>query len=197
MNTIKNFWEIISPPSIWRFPVIIILGVLTALVFLVLHFGKADSYLSDNSETCINCHVMYPQYSTWRHSSHARVANCNDCHVPHNNFVSKFLFKASDGLRHSFMFTFRLEPQVIKIKNAGREVVQGNCERCHESYLGHLTAIKCMRQENEEENERLCRDCHQETPHGKVSSLSSFPHTLILQQENVIPDWLKNKILNK
>jgi len=42
------------------------------------------------------------------------------------------MFKARDGLRHSFMFTFKLEPQVIRMHEAGRIVVQGNCVRCHE-----------------------------------------------------------------
>ena len=33
------------------------------------------------------------------------------------------------------MFTFRLEPQVIFIKQAGKDVVQQNCERCHEELI--------------------------------------------------------------
>jgi cytochrome c nitrite reductase small subunit len=112
----KNIINTIKPPPQWRFGVLFSLGVLVGLVFLVLHLGKATSYLSDKPETCVNCHVMAPQYATWQNGSHGRVTVCNDCHVPQDNIVSKYFFKASDGLRHSFMFTFRLEPQVIQIK---------------------------------------------------------------------------------
>jgi cytochrome c nitrite reductase small subunit len=183
--------KFLAPPEKWRIPVIITLGIFTGLVLLVLHIGKADSYLSDDPQTCVNCHVMFPQYSSWQHSSHSRVANCNDCHVPHNNIISKFLFKATDGLRHSTIFTLRLEPQVIRIKKAGQEVVQGNCERCHENYVTHM---ELYRNPNEEENnERPCWECHRETPHGTVSSLSSFPYARVPKLSPIVPDWIKKK----
>jgi hypothetical protein len=38
-----------------------------------------------------------PQYVTWFHSRHREVATCNDCHVPHDNIVRHYAFKASDG----------------------------------------------------------------------------------------------------
>jgi cytochrome c nitrite reductase small subunit len=179
------------PPQKWRVPVIITLGVLTGLVFFVLHISKADSYLSDNPETCINCHVMFPQYASWQHSSHARVANCNDCHVPHNNFINKYYFKAKDGLRHTTIFTLRLEPQVIRIKEAGREVVQGNCERCHENLITHIELYR--NQTEEEENERPCWECHRETPHGRINSLSSFPYARVPKLSPILPEWLQKK----
>ena len=124
---IKLIFNKLVPPDKWKIPVLLTLGVLTGLAFLTFHIANGTSYMSDKPETCINCHVMFPQYSSWQHSSHARVATCNDCHVPQDNFIRKYLFKATDGLRHSTMFTFRLEPQVIRIKDAGRNVVQENC----------------------------------------------------------------------
>ena len=41
------------------------------------------------------------------------------------------------------MFTFRMEPQVIRIKDAGRDVVQENCIRCHANYL-HPISLRAM-----------------------------------------------------
>jgi len=98
----------------------------------VLHISKAPSYLSDKPEACTNCHIMAPQYATWSHSSHREWTHCNDCHVPHNNVVNKYYFKANDGLRHATIFTLRNEPQVIQIRHAGIGVVQDNCLRCHD-----------------------------------------------------------------
>ena len=194
MLPVNSIIKKIAPPRKWKIPVIIALGILTGLLFFILHIGKADSYLSDNSETCINCHVMYSQYASWQHSSHARVAVCNDCHVPHNNIFNKFFFKAKDGLRHSTMFTFRLEPQVIRIKEAGREVVQENCERCHSGLLGYHETFEALMQggKEDEDNERLCWDCHRDTPHGRVNSLSSAPNAQVPEVSPIIPKWIKD-----
>lgn len=181
-----------APPGKWRVPVIVISGVLTGLVLLILHIGNATSYLSDEPETCINCHVMYPQYTSWQHSSHGRFATCNDCHVPQTNPVDKYLFKASDGLRHSTMFTFRLEPEVIKIKSAGAEVVQQNCIRCHQSMLDHTSLVS-----EAHAGDKKCWSCHEETPHGTVSSLSSFPNSRVPLLNPVVPDWIKEKFIKK
>ena len=122
-STIQKIRSFFRPPAGWRIPVFILTGILIGLGALTLYVGNATSYLSDDPKACMNCHVMAPQYATWERSSHARVTVCNDCHVPHNNVFNKYLFKAMDGTRHSFMFTFRMEPQVIHIHDAGTTVV--------------------------------------------------------------------------
>lgn len=76
-------------------------GGFVGLCAYLVYVSKAYSYLSDDPEVCINCHVMGPYYATWQHSSHASVATCNDCHVPHTSIFAKYYFKATDGLRHS------------------------------------------------------------------------------------------------
>lgn len=159
----------------------------------IFRISNAGSYLNDKPETCINCHVMNSQYASWQHSSHREVANCNDCHVPHNNVVNKYFFKAKDGLRHSAIFTLRLEPQVIHIKEAGRKAVHDNCIRCH----GHLfedanmQALTCSGS-NTNRVGRECLECHRETPHGRVNSLSSTPYARVPKLGNPVPQWLRN-----
>lgn len=127
MINLKRFRTIFRPPKAWRLIVTILLGIFTGIFLFILHAAKATSYLSDDPRACVNCHVMAPQFATWERGSHGKVTNCNDCHVPQDNILNKYFFKASDGLRHSFMFTFRLEPQVIQIKEAGKKAVQQNC----------------------------------------------------------------------
>lgn len=194
MRTIKKIFSAIIPPDKWKVPVIVALGVITGLAFFLFRISNADSYLSDKPETCINCHVMYTQYDSWQHSSHARVASCNDCHVPHDNVFHKYLFKAQDGMRHASIFTLKLEPQVIRIKEAGRDVVQENCVRCHEGFLSYHETFEAMWDggTEDEENERLCWDCHKETPHGKVNSLSSAPNAQVPKQLSpIVPEWIQ------
>ena len=181
----------IIPPHRWKLPVTVVLAIFLGLFFYSIYLSKAGSYLSDNPQTCINCHVMVPQYATWNHGSHRELASCNECHVPHNNVVSTYYFKAKDGLRHATMFTFRLEPQVIHIKDAGIEVVQQNCLRCHEELI--ITAEQQVNNKafHSERETRLCWECHRETPHGTVNSLSIVPNAIVPLPESPVPEWIK------
>ncbi|MGM0529667.1 MAG: cytochrome c nitrite reductase small subunit [Bacteroidota bacterium] len=188
----KNFLNYLNPPPQWRLPVIIALGIFTGLALFALHISRAPSYLSDKPEACTNCHIMAPQYATWSHSSHREWTHCNDCHVPHDNFVNKYYFKAKDGLRHATIFTLRNEPQVIQIRHAGIDVVQDNCIRCHEQILMGFKYLAGESKQYDAATERLCWDCHSEVPHGSVNSLASTPWALVPLPESPVPDWLKS-----
>jgi len=180
------------PPKSWRVPLILILGVFFGLLLLTVYLSKAHSYLSDDPKTCVNCHIMAPQYATWNHSSHREVTNCNDCHVPHDNVFNKYYFKAKDGIRHATLFTFRLEPQVIFIKEAGAGVVHQNCVRCHSDQLMDARQYGCIGNYKENRTSRECWDCHREIPHGRVNSLSSTPFARVPLPESPVPGWIKD-----
>jgi cytochrome c nitrite reductase small subunit len=184
----------ITPPPRWRIPVALTLGIGIGLFAFTFYVSKAYSYLSDKPETCMNCHIMAPQYATWEHSSHKSVTNCNDCHVPHNNVINKYFFKAKDGLRHATIFTLRNEPQVIQILEAGQKVVHNNCIRCHENLLNDPRMQTMDPHFNSSREERLCWDCHRETPHGRVNSLSSVPYARVPVPDSPVPDWLQKSM---
>jgi cytochrome c nitrite reductase small subunit len=140
---------------------------------------------------------MAPQYSTWFHSSHREQANCNDCHVPHNNFFNHYYFKAKDGLRHATVFTLRNEPQVIMIKEEGANVVQANCIRCHEELIDDPHTAQYTQMFKMFRNDRKCWECHREVPHGRVNSLSSVPNAKVPLPETLVPTWLQKLMNNK
>lgn len=171
MGRIKNILRFFMPPRQWRLPVIMLLGAFTGLFFFLLKISNATSYLSDDPRVCINCHIMTPQFATWSHSSHRSITDCNECHVPHDSFIRKYYFKASDGLRHATIFTLRKEPQAIYILKAGKKVVQENCLRCHESLFsdGPGMPLEAMAGRRD----RQCLECHRYTPHDRVNSISS------------------------
>jgi cytochrome c nitrite reductase small subunit len=187
----SSLFKKLAPPGRWRTPVIVVSGIMAGLFLYLAHISRVASYLSDDPATCMNCHIMAPQYATWSHSAHREKTNCNDCHVPHNNVVNKYYFKAKDGIRHATIFTLRREPQVIFIKEAGKKVVQENCIRCHwdlltdEKVMNHTLAFHNQR------TERPCWECHRETPHGRVNSLSSVPYARVPVNTNKLPGWLR------
>lgn len=187
----KKLIRFITPPDNWRITVVVLAGIFCGILLLVLHASEAVSYLSDRPETCTNCHVMYPHYASWSKSAHNDMATCSDCHVPYENQIRRYFFKAKDGFRHSYAFTFGLEPQVIQIKSAGRNVVQENCIRCHLDLVDMTSLVEVTGRMAEAGEGKVCWDCHRETPHGSVRSLSAAPHALVERLPTAVPSWLE------
>ena len=183
-----------KPPGKRRLWFSMVLGLIVGLGGYIFYMSNTISYLSDEPETCINCHLMTPQYATWNHSSHRENATCNDCHVPHDNVFNKYYFKAKDGLRHATVFTMRTEPQVIFIKKEGKAVVHENCVRCHSSVLKDDKIVAATKATHYDKSKRECWDCHKEVPHGKVNSLTSTPYARASQKSEIIPNWIKEEI---
>ncbi len=113
--------------------------LLVAALFLGLMAGagaftadraQALSYLSDDPQVCVNCHVMREVHTSWERSSHRNVARCVDCHLPHDP-VGKWVGKAIDGWNHSVAFTLQNFHEPIQLKPRGRAIVEQNCVNCH------------------------------------------------------------------
>lgn len=132
------------------------LGVFIGVSIFTFWYAKGYSYMLNDPEVCINCHVMRENYNSWQASSHSTVA-CNDCHIPHG-LVRKYLAKAENGYRHSLVFTFG-PPDVIRIRESNRRVLQENCIECHRNLVDHLPMVT--------DNDHKCVDCHTGVGHGK------------------------------
>jgi cytochrome c nitrite reductase small subunit len=169
-------------PRRWQVGLYALAGVVVGMVLLLARIANATSYLSDDPQTCINCHVMTDAYASWQRGSHGRVAVCVDCHVPHDNIAAKYAYKATDGLKHSYVFTLRAEPQVLELSDRAVPVVQSNCIRCHSD---QLLMVRLAGSE-----ERRCWDCHQNI-HGFVRSLSASPVELRPGLPAAGLDWMK------
>ncbi|TVR75209.1 MAG: cytochrome c nitrite reductase small subunit [Marinilabiliales bacterium] len=189
---IKKLILFLEPPPGWKPAVVILLGVFTGIALLVFHASEAQSYISDKPETCINCHVMYPQYASWAKSSHRETATCAECHVPQDNVFSKYYVKGTDGMRHAYVFTARAEPQTIEIKQRGINVVQDNCIRCHQDLVEMTRLVEVTGRNHLEGEGHRCWDCHRDVPHGTVRSLSSAPYSLVPRLPSIMPQWLRD-----
>ncbi len=166
----------------WQMATYASVGMVIGLVVVSAQIANALSYLSDAPETCINCHVMTDAYANWKRGSHGLVAVCVDCHVPQSNIVAKVAFKSMDGMKHSYAFLMRKEPQVLRLSKMAAPVVQANCLRCHDNQLAmvRLAGVE----------ERKCWDCHSNI-HGEAHSLSASPSVLRPRIPEAGVDWMK------
>lgn len=153
----------------------ILIGIMAGTIVYLIAESKVTSYFSGDSKSCANCHVMLSAYNTWHKSSHRENAVCADCHIPHENLVRAYAAKASDGLRHSFKFTFNLYPETLKTSADAKSTIQHNCIRCHENIVGQGPAYNAaILYKNHQDKDRLCWECHRNVPHGTGNSISTF-----------------------
>jgi cytochrome c nitrite reductase small subunit len=151
----------------WLLALSIAVGVAAGVGAYTFRYAEGLSYLSRDPTACVNCHIMRRQYDGWTKASHHGVAVCIDCHLPHS-FFEKWYAKAENGYRHSKEFTAQTFFEPIFIKPRGREILQDNCVRCHDS-LTHDIA----------ENARGaldCVHCHAWVGHGERAALGGPLH---------------------
>ncbi len=138
----------------------VLLGVLGGVGLFTFGYGKGASYLSGDPQSCINCHVMQDNFDSWQHSSHHRVAVCNDCHLPHNP-IGKLVTEADNGFNHSLAFTLDNFRYPIQIKPRNSRVTQGACLHCHESMVHEMLPA-------DPNGEMLaCVHCHADVGHAQ------------------------------
>ena len=176
-------------------------GVFVGLGALFMYLLRAHTYLGDDPAACVNCHIMTPYYASWSRSSHGRIddkrngATCNDCHVPHTSVLSKYAFKAMDGMKHVAYFVTKSERQAIMAEDGSAQVIMENCIRCHAQLnqefvkTGRINYMKAKVGEG-----KACWDCHRNVPHGGMNSLSATPaaESQVPLPPSPVPDWLQN-----
>jgi cytochrome c nitrite reductase small subunit len=143
----------------------LIVGAAVGLGMYTFVYARGYSYLTNDPNACGNCHVMQDYYSAWIKSSHRSVAQCNDCHTPHN-LVGKYATKAANGFFHSLAFTSGRFPDNIQIKGYNERVTEGACRSCHEEITSAIVGghnakdISCIR-------------CHSNVGHSAASFVIS------------------------
>lgn len=196
MKFLRSFTERFT--KVQKMTLILIAGVIAGVGCLFLYMLRFTTYLGDEPSACVNCHIMAPYYATWNHSSHARNTSCNDCHVPHQNFVSKYAFKGMDGVKHVGAFLTFAEPQAPEAKEPSSRVIMDNCIRCHTELNTELVKTGKIDYMAAKAGEgKACWDCHRDVPHNGKNSLSSTPNAIVPYPDSPVPAWLQNVINNR
>jgi cytochrome c nitrite reductase small subunit len=157
------------------------IGILVFLAALGVFAWATDApaYLGHEAATCNNCHVMDSQYENWYHAAHERSAVCADCHLPHQNLVSYYLYKGYSGMKDVFSFTFKTYPPAIRATAQTSTIVQANCIRCHTGTVENiLYEIQDDVVSSPQMFDRTCWSCHRAVAHGaRGLSLAPFQDT--------------------
>ncbi|MBR4563104.1 MAG: cytochrome c nitrite reductase small subunit [Paludibacteraceae bacterium] len=200
METLKRWWKALVE---WlhtnfsyrqKIALIILCGVVVGSGLLFAYLLRMHTYLGDDPSACVNCHIMTPYYATWSHSSHARNATCNDCHVPHSSVVAKYGFKAFDGLKHTTWFMMRSERQAIMAEEPSAKVIMNNCIRCHTELNQELVKTGRIGYMQAKVGEgKACWDCHRQVPHRGMNNLAATPgaHFVAPLPPSPVPEWLQ------
>jgi cytochrome c nitrite reductase small subunit len=103
---------------------------------------------------------MDAQYEGWFHAAHENYTVCTDCHLPHQNIASYYLYKGYSGMRDVVSFTLKTYPAAIRATQQTDEIVQANCIRCHKDTVENILA-------DPQPLDRYCWDCHRTVAHGE------------------------------
>jgi cytochrome c nitrite reductase small subunit len=134
------------------------LGVAFGVGAYTFVYAKGASYLGDDAEACMNCHVMRDSFASWERSSHHAVAVCNDCHTP-PGFFRKYAEKARAGLFDSVAFTSGRYADPIEISEKSARLAERACRKCHAEFLASVDRTHA------ESDEMSCISCHRSAGH--------------------------------
>lgn len=147
---------------LWSLRNLLIVGLLCAAVGVFVMLGPPG--LLAKSETplfCASCHVMETEFEAWFREGAHRTIRCVDCHLPHQNVATHYVWKSIDGMKDVVFFYSGRVPEIISLSSHGRKVLQANCVRCHESIVSNI------------DNERQCWDCHRRLSHIRSGAVET------------------------
>lgn len=138
------------------------LGLIT-LVAVFFTLGPPQLLAKSESPIfCAGCHVMEGEFDAWMHAGAHRREKCVECHLPNQNMGLHYVWKSIDGMKDTLAFYSGRVPERIVITGHGKEVVQSNCIRCHETTVDHI------------DHQRLCWDCHRRIAHRKSGAIQTL-----------------------
>jgi cytochrome c nitrite reductase small subunit len=139
---------------------VILTGIMLGAGGYTFYYAQGYSYLSDDPDVCVNCHIMREQFDSWERSSHRARAACGDCHLP-QDFFNKWRAKAENGYHHSVAFTIGNFQEPIRIKEGNSRILNENCLYCHGEFVSEITA-----HHDTEAMDRYCVRCHADSGHA-------------------------------
>lgn len=158
MRGIKGLLRRVTAANLLVAVGVFVVGSLVGVGLFTFVYARGISYLFDDPEACVNCHVMEKQYDAWIAGSHSNVATCNNCHAPHNGVIEKYLVKAENGFWHGLKFTTGQYPENIEIRESNLKVTNEACLYCHSDFTSDIRMTHGSEQID-------CVRCHADVGH--------------------------------
>jgi nitrate/TMAO reductase-like tetraheme cytochrome c subunit len=120
-----RFWSRVGA-SKWLLAVTVVVGLL--LLFGLFLGGVAVFDWTESTAFCSSCHVMKPEYTTYKNSPHARV-DCGTCHIGPGPIPAVQAKLAS--VRYLWEYPTGNYPKPIPSPITSLRPVEVVCEQCH------------------------------------------------------------------
>jgi cytochrome c nitrite reductase small subunit len=130
-------------------------GLAVGMVLILLLAGGYQ--LGGASWFCGACHSMEKEYAQWKLSRHKQFS-CTECHMPDTNIAGKLAYKTHAGLNDLWHEVIRNYPAHIRLSYKGKDIMNGNCFRCHFSTIENTGMSK---------GGQNCLKCHHNLVHGQ------------------------------
>lgn len=161
------------------FLIILFLVGFGVVVGLFISLGIAQGVKeTGDAKFCVKCHTMQPMADAYHASTHGGSnkagvrAECNDCHLPHNNVANYLYQKAMIGFHDIKVQTFGDLKSIDweeKRKHARDYVFDSGCLSCHENLkdatMGTPKGYLAHRQYFLKFVDKKCVDCHKNVGH--------------------------------
>ena len=131
--------------------------IIAVLLMLIISGGYA---YSDSPEFCSSCHSMNEYAVTWQASNHKQF-KCTECHLPQDNMINKMMAKTETGMNDTYHEFMRDYPAEIELTVKGKDIVNSNCLRCHQSSVENTFAM---------ESSDNCIKCHSGLVHDQFTN---------------------------
>lgn len=147
-NKRKLFYKPKTGKTAWFY---LLAGIIVLLAAITVYRGAG------NSGYCSLCHSMEHANMQWQLSRHKQF-DCVECHMPAGSLIEKITYKTRVGINDIVHETLRNYAAHVTLSSQGRDIVNGNCLRCHFS-----TVEKTMMAGSAQS----CLKCHRNLVHGK------------------------------
>jgi len=150
-------------------------GVITA--FLSLMTAEMVER-TGGEEFCTSCHEMSVFGETWKEGFHGTmkdgivVAQCTDCHLPHDNVVHYMTEKAKSGMKDVSSHLLNKTPDWIEnLEHREEFTFESGCTKCHVELVAPGISRKAYRAHRDYitgETKETCISCHTDAGHHEL-----------------------------
>lgn len=140
--------------------------ILICGLILVVLLGTAGAIqMTMSPEFCSKCHVMAPEYATWKASSHLEVA-CVECHIKPG--LKNLILHKISAIKEIYLYVTGTYERPIKM---GHKLEDGICTQCHSTNRAITPSGDLIVPHDKHALKKvMCVECHSGVAHGNIAA---------------------------